>query len=53
MLKKVSADLIKSVERSSKQVNKIPSLNHSNIKERIIESFIEGIKSNRKINSPS
>ena len=40
MLKKISADIIKSVERSNKQVNKIPSLDHSSIKEKILEKSI-------------
>jgi len=53
MLKKISADIIKSVERSNKQVNKIPSLDHSTIKERILESFIDGINKDGKINNPS
>ena len=53
MLKKVSADIIESVERSNKQVNKIPSLDHSTIKERILESFIDGINKDGKINNPS
>ena len=53
MLNKVSSDIIKSVERSNKQVNKIPSLDNSKIKERILESFIEGINKNKKINHPS
>lgn len=52
MLKKISSDIIKSIERSNKQVNKIPSLDHSKIKERILESYIEGINKNRKINNP-
>ncbi|MFX1593357.1 MAG: hypothetical protein ACFFB6_09895 [Promethearchaeota archaeon] len=52
MLKKVSADIIKSIERSNKQVNRVPSLDHSKIKERILESFIDGINKNRKINNP-
>lgn len=53
MLKKVSSDIVKSIERSNKQVLKIPSLDHSKIKERILESFIEGINRNKKINNPS
>jgi len=53
MLKKVSSDIIKSIERSTKQVSRIPSLDHSKIKERILESFIDGINKNKKINSPS
>ena len=53
MLKKISSDLIRSIERSDKQVNKIPSLDHSKIKERILESFIDGINKNKKINNPS
>ncbi len=53
MLKKVNSDIIKSIERSNKQVNRIPSLDHLKIKERILESFIEGINKNKKINSPS
>jgi len=52
MLKKVSSDIVKSIERSNKQVNKIPSLNHLKIKERILESFIDGINQNKKINKP-
>ncbi len=52
MLKKISSDIIKSVERSNKQVNKIPSLDHSKITERILESFIEGINKNKKIDNP-
>ena len=53
MLKKISADIIKSIERSNKKVNKIPSLDHSKIKERILESFIDGINKNKKIDNPS
>jgi hypothetical protein len=53
MSKKVSSDIIKSVERSTKKVNRIPSLEHLKIKERILESFIDGINKNKKINSPS
>ncbi len=53
MLKKVSSDLIKSIESSNRKVNRIPSLNHSKIKEKILESFIDGIKRNKKINNPS
>ncbi|MFX1391094.1 MAG: hypothetical protein ACFE9Z_13600 [Promethearchaeota archaeon] len=53
MQNKISSDIIKSIERSTKQVNKIPSLNHSKIKERILETFIEGINKNKKINNPS
>ena len=53
MLKKVSEDIIKSIERSNKQVNKIPSLDHSTIKEEILETFIDGINKDGKINSPS
>ncbi len=53
MLKKVSFDIVKSIERSNKQVNKIPSLNYMKIKERILESFIDGINLNKKINKPS
>jgi len=53
MLKKISSDIIKSVERSNKQVNKIPSLDYSKIKERILESFIDGINKNKKIDNPS
>jgi hypothetical protein len=53
MLKNISSDLIKSIERSNKQVNKIPSLDYSKIKEKILECFIEGIKIKRKINSAS
>lgn len=46
MLKKISSDLIKSIERSNKQINMIPSLDYVKIKERILESFIESIKKN-------
>ncbi|MFW9881277.1 MAG: hypothetical protein ACFFG0_50075 [Candidatus Thorarchaeota archaeon] len=53
MLKKISSDIVRSIERSSKQVNKIPSLDHSNIKEKILESFIDGINKNKKIDNPS
>ena len=53
MLKKVSSDIIKSIERSNRQVNKIPSLNHAKIKERILETYIDGINRNKKINNPS
>jgi hypothetical protein len=53
MLKKVSSDIIKSIERGTRQINKIPSLEHLKIKEKILESFIDGINKNKKINSPS
>ncbi|MFX0005925.1 MAG: hypothetical protein ACFFA7_12450 [Promethearchaeota archaeon] len=53
MLKKVSSDIIKSIEGSTRQINKIPSLEHLKIKEKILESFIDGINKNKKINSPS
>jgi len=53
MLKKISSDIVKSIERSNRQVNKIPSLDHSKIKERILESYIEGINRNKKISNPS
>jgi hypothetical protein len=53
MLKKVSSDIIRSIERSNKQVNRIPCLDHSKIKERILETFIDGINKNGKINNPS
>ena len=53
MLKKTSSDIIRSIERSNKKVNKIPSLDHSKIKERILESFIDGINKNKKIDNPS
>lgn len=48
MLKKISSDIIRSIERSNKQIIKIPSLDQAKIKERILESFIEGIKENGK-----
>jgi hypothetical protein len=51
MLKRISADIIKSIERSNKQVSKIPTLNHSKITERILESFIDGIKRNKRIDT--
>ena len=41
MLKKTSSDIIKSIERSNKKVNKIPSLDHSKIKERKIKSITD------------
>ncbi|UCC18245.1 MAG: hypothetical protein JSV62_09005 [Promethearchaeota archaeon] len=53
MLKKISSDIIRSIERSSRQVNKIPTLDHSKIKEKILESFIDGINRNKKIDNPS
>jgi len=57
MLKKsmnnISSDIIKSIEKSDRSVNRIPSLDYSQIKERILETFIEGINKNGKINKPS
>jgi len=57
MLKKtitqISSDIIRSVEKSSRKVIKIPNLDFSKIKERILESFIESINKNRKIENPS
>ncbi|MFW9827119.1 MAG: hypothetical protein ACFFEY_05795 [Candidatus Thorarchaeota archaeon] len=53
MLKNISSDLIKSIERSNRQVNKIPSLDFSQIKEKILECFIEGINLKKKINNAS
>jgi hypothetical protein len=57
MLKKnttnISSDIIKSIEKSDRSVNRIPSLDYSKIKERILETFIEGINKNGKINNPS
>ncbi|MFX1365425.1 MAG: hypothetical protein ACFFCE_11580 [Promethearchaeota archaeon] len=48
MIKKISSDIIRSIERINKQINKIPSLNHDKIIERILESFIEIFKKKRK-----
>jgi len=57
MLKKsisqISSDIIRSVEKSDRKVNEIPNLDYSKIKERIIETFIEGINKNGKIDNPS
>lgn len=57
MLKKsmtsISSDLIQSIEKSDRKVNTIPNLDYPKIKERILETFIEGIKKNGKINNPS
>ncbi len=53
MLKKISSDIIKSIERSNKQINKIPSLDYAKIKERILESFIESIKKKGKTENSS
>ncbi|MDX1797268.1 MAG: hypothetical protein R3255_01350 [Candidatus Lokiarchaeia archaeon] len=49
----MSSDIVRSIERSTKQVTKIPSLEHLKIKEKILENFIDGINTNKKINSPS
>jgi len=38
----ISSDIVKSVEKSDRKVNKIPNLEYSKIKERIIENFIIG-----------
>ena len=57
MLKKsisqISSDIIRSVETSDRKVNKIPNLDFSKIKERILESIIESINKNGKIDNPS
>lgn len=53
MLKKINSDIIKSIEKSDRKVNKIPNLDYSKIKEGIIESFIEGINKKGKIDNPS
>lgn len=55
MLKKtdISSDIIKSIERSERKINVLPNLEYSKIKERIIETFIDGIKKNGKIDNPS
>ncbi|MFX1572693.1 MAG: hypothetical protein ACFFB0_08090 [Promethearchaeota archaeon] len=42
-IKHISSDIIKSVEKSDRKVNKIPNLEYSKIKERIVENFIECI----------
>ncbi|MFX1305052.1 MAG: hypothetical protein ACFFBV_11530 [Promethearchaeota archaeon] len=49
----ISLDIIKSIEKSDRKVNKIPNLEYSKIKERIIETFIDGIKKNGKIDNIS
>jgi len=49
----ISSILQKVFEKSDRKVNKIPNLNYSKIKERIIESYIDGINKNRKIDNPS
>jgi hypothetical protein len=48
----ISSILLKVFEKSDR-INKIPSLNYSKIKERIIESYIEGIRKKGKIDNPS
>ncbi len=57
MLKKsisqISSDIIRSVETSDRKVNKIPNLDFSKIKERILESIIESINKKGKIDNPS
>lgn len=57
MLKKntsqISSDIIRSVETSDRKVNKIPNLEFSKIKERILESIIKSINKNGKIENPS
>jgi hypothetical protein len=53
MLKKIGSDLIKSIENSNKQINRIPSLDHIKIKERILESYFDGINRNKRNNNKS
>ena len=57
MLKKsisqISSDIIRSIEKSDRKVNKIPNLDFSTIKERILESIIESKNNNGKIENLS
>ena len=49
----ISSDIIKSIEKSDRKVNKIPNLEYSQIKERIIENYIDCINKIGKTDSPS